>query len=214
MLKEALNLLITLDKAVYLNLANALEIGGYSLVIALVLGVPMGVLLGVNRFRGRRAMLFLVHLWLFLPLVSLGLFLAYVRTGSVPEPLVYIVWMALFIWPVFTALIADVLNRCDEAAIESAFAAGATRWQLYLTLVREYREGIFGAVTLGIARVFTEIGGFFLVLGVLHGKGFPLRPHTPLTDPVSNLAVAIGLVLFGAIIYLLIHLIQFKRVVR
>lgn len=211
MLKEAINLLIALDKPVFLNLANTLEVTGYAVILALIVGLPLGAVLGVHRFKGRKFLLFLFHLWLYLPLVGLGVFLLHSEQGVFPGPLLYILLLSLITLPLLTSLIGDVLNNRSADAVESALAVGASTWQLYTTLLNEYRSAIFGAIAVGIARIFAEVGAFYLVLSAIYSTDFPAKPQVSVTGGAGNLAVAIALFLCGGIVYVLIYLTQFRR---
>jgi|GEM_PF-2242152 len=211
MFSEALMQLLGANKLVWLNLANAIEVAGYAIIIGLVISIPLGLFLGFESFPGRRFILALVHIWLFVPAIGLGIFLYYHVWHSFLDPIGFIIWTAVLLVPLFTALIADSLIDRNPQADEDLYGLGATRWQMYFEIVRERRATVYGALAVGIARVFTEIGAFFLVLGFIYHQGFPSKPVFELPTASAHLAVAIGLFLIGGIIYIGIHLLQFRK---
>ncbi|HKJ68204.1 MAG TPA: hypothetical protein VKA68_09640 [bacterium] len=211
MLIEALQLLIQLNGAVFLNIANALEVAGYIIILALVTGLPIGMLTGVHTFRFRRLVLYLLHIWLFLPATGLGIFISYLHTDQFISPLGFIFWGALLTIPIIAGLTADVFSSDSRATRDETLALGASRWQMYATMARQKREQIYGVVTVGIARVFTEIGGFYLMISFVFKQGFPSVPVFELSNAPEHLAVAIGLFLFGVLVYSGLHIVQFKK---
>ncbi|MCF7803463.1 MAG: ABC transporter permease subunit [Candidatus Marinimicrobia bacterium] len=211
MLQEAFIQLFTGEKIVWMNLANAVEIAGYAIVIALLVSIPFGLLIGIERFPGKRLLLFLVHLWMYVPAVGLGIFLYYQSTGEFISPIGLILWSAILIIPLMTGLIADILLERDQRVDEEIYALGASKLQMYFTQMNEKRTAIYGAISGGFARIFIEIGSFYLVLSFLFGQGFPSKPVFNLSGASAHLAVALGLFLIGGIIYLGIHFLQFYR---
>ncbi len=108
-------------------------------------------------------------------------------------------------------MVANIFVADSREALENAASLGATRWQLIGTLLKEKREQIYGIITLAVARVFTEIGGFYLVVSFLYEQGFPSRPIYALTGPAEHFAVALGILFFGILVYSGLHLAQFRR---
>jgi len=208
---DALKLLFSLNKPVYLVLANAIEVTGFAIIIALIIGIPLGVLAGFNRFPLQRFVLFLLHLWLFIPMLGLGIFFFYISNSTFINPTGYIFWSALLIIPYFSSLIADVFYTVDSGAKVDAIALGANRWQLYNAFVKEKSVELWGAISVGVARIFAEVGAFFLVLGYLFNLGFPSKPVFVLEGSSAHLAVSLMLFIIGGVVYLAIHVIQFGQ---
>ncbi len=211
MLIEAIQLLFSGDPDVFMNLANALEVTGYIFVIALIIGFPLGTLVGIHEFPGKKVLQFLVHGWLFIPALSIGIFLFALETGRMIPPLGFIGWGSLLVAPVIAGVIINAFDWRDKEAVLSARALGATTWQLYSTVLQEKRESVYGALVLGFARILTEIAGFFLVVSFMFSVGFPSKPVFEIHTAEANLAVALGLLLIGLIIYSGIFVVQFRR---
>ncbi len=211
MLIKAIQLLIEFNGAVYLNIANALEVAGYIIILALLSGLPIGILTGLHHFRFRRLILYLLHIWMFLPATGLGVFIYYLHSGQFISPLGFIFWGTVLTIPIIAGLTADLFVSDTRTAVDDALALGATRRQIYATMTKQKREQIYGVVTAGIARVFTEIGGFYLIISFVFRQGFPSTPVFELADAPEHLAVALGLFLFGVLVYSGLHIAQFKK---
>jgi len=211
MIQDALQLLVQFNGTVYLNIANALEVAGYIVLLGLFIGLPLGILVGLWRFPVRRLVLYLLHVWLFLPATGLGIFLYFLQNGKFITPIGFIVWGSVLVFPIIAAMIANIFVSDSREALENAASLGATRWQLIGTLLKEKREQIYGIMTLAIARVFTEIGGFYLVVSFLYNQGFPSRPIYDLSGAAEHLAVAFGILFFGILVYTGLHFAQFRR---
>lgn len=211
MFTDAIKLLVQFDKLVYLNIANALEVAGYIVIIALVVGLPLGIITGMARFRFRRLVLYLLHLWMYVPALGIGIFLYYLQWGRFISPIGFILWGAALALPIVAGLTADVFTGGLQAAHEDALALGANRWQAYILLARQRREQLYGVITAAIARVFTEIGAFYLVISFLFRQGFPSKPVFVLTGAAPHLAVALAMFFFGIVVAAGLHFVQFKH---
>jgi ABC-type tungstate transport system substrate-binding protein len=208
---EAVQLLFTGNDLVLLNLVNALEVAGYVFVAALVIGLPLGALFGIHDFPGKRVLRLLLHIWLFIPALGIGIFFYYLEHNSMISPVGFLIWGTILMIPTISAIIADLFTWRDKNTILNVVSLGATRLQLYITLLREKREGLFGAITIGLARITTEIATFFLVLSFLYSQEFPSKPATSVPSSTGLLAVAIGIFLFSSFIYFGFHFVQFKK---
>ncbi|MBS1271758.1 MAG: hypothetical protein MAGBODY4_00890 [Candidatus Marinimicrobia bacterium] len=211
MFLDAVIQLFTADKLVWLNLANAMEVAGYAIIIALIISIPLGTLIGFESFPGRRIILALVHIWLFIPAIGIGASLYYAAHQSFMQPLGFIVWSSLLLIPLFTGLIANSLIDRNPQADEDLYGLGATRWQMHFAVIRDRSATVYGALAVGIARIFTEIAAFFLVISFIFHQGFPSKPVFDLPTASAHLAVAIGLFIIGSLVYLGIHVFQFRR---
>lgn len=211
MLIDALRLLFSGNADVFMNLANSLEVAGYIFVIALLVGFPLGAVVAIHDFRGKKLIQFLLHGWLFIPVLSLGMFIFALESGNMIHPLGLIGWGSLLAIPLISAVIVDAFDWRDRDAILNARALGASRWQLYSTVIREKREAVYGAITVGLGRIITEIAGFFLVISFMFSVGFPSKPIFEIETAEANLAVALGLLLIGIILYGGIYFAQYRE---
>jgi tungstate transport system permease protein len=170
---QAFRLLLHPDADFRSILSVTMQVALFSAAIALVVGVPIGLLLGVGRFRGRRALLAGAYGGFGLPPVLVGLVVALLlfRTGplgslgwiySVPGML-----LAQFILdlPVVVALTATAAHAVEPELLEQARAFGVSRLRLGLFTMREARHGIIVAALAAIGAGLSEVGAVVLVGG-------------------------------------------------
>jgi tungstate transport system permease protein len=125
----------------------SLRVSGTATLIAVVLGIPFGVLIGLHRFRGRAFVVALIHTGFALPPVVIGLFVFMVlsRNGPAGD------WNLLF--TLVAAVIAGfgaVISEVGAVMMVGGNIAGETR-VMTTAIVLETRRGNFRtAVMLGI----------------------------------------------------------------
>jgi len=98
--------------------------------------------------------------------------------------------LAIMILPIITAVSRDVLRAVPRAQVEGSVALGATWWQSCKEMLKYSRSGLFGAVTLGLARAAGETMAVTMVIGINTQINF--SPFAPAQTMSSLLAVNFG----------------------
>jgi tungstate transport system permease protein len=150
-----------------------LEVTGWSALIALLLGVPVGLAIGIGRFRGRRTLLALANSGFGLPPVAVGLFvlLFLLREGPLGSlNLAYtvrgmVIAQTLLDVPIVIALTASAARSVDPALLTQARALGASRLRVGAFTVREAHNGIVVAAIAAVGAGLSEVGAMVLVGG-------------------------------------------------
>ena len=118
--------------------------------------------------------------------------------------------LALMILPFVTAVMRDVFESVPPVLRESAYALGATRWEVVWNVVLPYtRTGVVGAIMLGLGRALGETMAVTFVIGNSHRLPKTLfDPGTTISaalanefteavsDTYTSALIALGLVLF------------------
>jgi tungstate transport system permease protein len=163
--------LATLDADV-LNAAMAsLVVSGTATGLAVVTGVPLGALIGLTRFRGRRLLLSFVNTGMGLPPVVVGLFVVVFlwRSGALGDLNWYctrqgmVIAQYLLAAPSVVGLTAIALQSLDPLLRTQLLSLGASRRQAAWLLVRESRLLVLGAVIAGFGAVISEVGASQMV---------------------------------------------------
>ncbi len=166
-----------------------------SSLLALVIAVPLSVGTAVfttemcpKRLRGPVS--FLTELLAAIPSVVYGLWAIFVlapliRTYVEPFLAKYFGWSGLFsgppfgigmlaagmilavmIVPIISSITREVLVSVPQSQREAALALGATRWEMIrMSVLRNARAGIVGAVILGLGRALGETMAVTMVIG-------------------------------------------------
>ena len=182
--------------------------------VALVLGLPIGLTIGLGRFRGRRALHVLANVSLALPPVLVGVV---VLIFLLPQGLfgglrieftlrgVYVAQTILAL-PYIVALSAAAIQALPPGLLAQARVLGAGRRQLSLLALREAKIGVIAAVIAALGSALSEVGAVIIVGGNIENYDKTLA--SAVVAQVSNYAdypnaVAIGLVLLALILVLI-----------
>jgi tungstate transport system permease protein len=189
------------------------QVAAIATVSASVIGLPIGVAIGLGRFRGRRPLQVLANASLALPpvLVGLVLFLILVPQGPLGSLHLTITRRAVFIaqtmlaLPYIIALSAAAIQGLPPGLLAQARALGAKRHQLWVLAVREARIGVMAGVIAALGTALSEVGAIVIVGGNVYGYDQTLASAALYEANAARYedAVAIGIVLIGLILILM-----------
>jgi tungstate transport system permease protein len=163
--------LATLDADVMNAAFASLVVSGTATALAVATGVPLGALIGLTRFPGRRLVLSLVNTGMGLPPVVVGLFVVVFiwRSGPLGDLNWYCTRQAMVLAqyllaaPTVVGLTAIALQSIDPLLRVQLLSLGASRRQAAWLLIRESRLLVFGAAIAGFGAVISEIGASLMV---------------------------------------------------
>ncbi len=149
-----------------------------SLLIAVVIGLPVGILLYVTDkglFLENKAVQnilgFVVNLIRSIPFIILLVALIPITNfivGTTIGPTAASVSLSVAAIPFFARIVETALREIDRGVIEAAIAAGATPWMIIKdVLLLEARSGIISGVTLTLISLI----GFSAMAGTVGGGG-------------------------------------------
>ena len=194
--------------------SEVLEILGVSLrvsltatVLAALASVPLGLVLALKRFPGRRVLVTVSHTLMALPTVVVGLLLYGLLSRSGPLGflgLLYTPWAMIagqfvLALPIITSLTYSAVVGVDPRVSCTALTLGARPWQAALTVLSEARFALLAAVAAGFGRVVTEVGAAIMLGGNI--KGFTRTMTTAITLETAkgefSLGITLGLILLA-----------------
>jgi tungstate transport system permease protein len=151
----------------------SLQISGAATGISLLLGLPLGTLLALGKFRGRSLLLSMVNTGMGLPPVVVGLFVAMMlwRSGPLGDleliytPTAMIAAQVVIAFPVVSGLTTAALQSLDPHLRLQLLGLGASRPQMVWMLWREARLPLLAALMAGFGSVISEIGASMMVGG-------------------------------------------------
>jgi len=193
------------DPALLEIVALSFRVTGIALVIAVVAGVPLGAVVGLTRFPGKRLVTLVLYTGMGLPPVVVGLFvyLALSRSGPLGPlgwlftPAGMIVAQTIIAFPVAAGLTQTAVEGVDRDLRLQIRALGATRWQSGWTILREARIGVTAAIVAAFGGIISEVGAVMLVGGNIDGQTRVLTTAIVLSTRQGDfaLAMALGIVL-------------------
>ncbi len=150
-----------------------IKVAVISTAAALVIGLPIGLTIGLGRFRGRRALHVLANASLALPPVIVGVF---VLLLVLPEgafgawhiaftiKAVYVAQTVLAL-PYIVALTPAAIQGLPAGLLDQARILGAGRVQLARLALREAKIGVIAAVIAALGAALSEVGAVVIVGG-------------------------------------------------
>ncbi len=168
---------MSFDPEFYRVLFLSLAVSGIAALIGAAIGIPIGVALSEFSFRGRKAALTVVHAFMGLPPVVVGLFtfLVIARSGPlgflelVYTPTAMVIVQVILATPIVAGFTHASMRGVDPRLGLQAMSLGATRFQAILVKMREARTGLVAALIAGLGRVLAEVGAVMIVGGNIRG---------------------------------------------
>ncbi|HSO17971.1 MAG TPA: ABC transporter permease [Desulfosarcina sp.] len=204
---EAIRLLFGGDGQTWSAVAATVKASSGSMAASLVLGVPLGFVLGYVDFPVKRQVRLLVDTALALPTVFIGLVVyAFVSNRG---PLGHMgllftlpgiaIGQTILALPVVIALSATAVESMDRHLRTLLIALGASRRQLLLSSLWEVRYGILAAGLTAYGRVMTEVGISMMVGGNIKWHTRTITTAIALETGKGMFAtgIALGLVLIA-----------------
>ncbi len=190
----------------------SLQVSGAALLISTLIGIPIGVLLGLNRFFGRRLMIALLYTGMGFPPVVIGLFVYLLLSRSGPlgslhlpfipalfTPGAMVLAQTIIAFPLVSGFTMAAVMGVDPHLRQQVMALGATKQQAALAVLMEARVGVVVAIIAGFGGIISEVGAVMMVGGNIEGRTRVLTTAIVLSTRQGefNLAIALGLILLG-----------------
>ena len=200
-IRQALLLIWQRDPEVLGIMWVSLQLSGLATALALLVGVPIGSLLALQRFPGRSLLVSLANAGMGLPPVVVGLFVAisFWRSGPLGgldllyTPTAVVIAQFLIALPVVTALTLAAVQQVDPNLRLQMLALGASTRQWITVVLWEAKLPMVAAVIAAFGAVISEVGAVMMVGGNLAGSTRVLTTATVLETRRGNFEVAIAL---------------------
>ena len=183
----------------------SLSVSTTAVVIGALLGVPLGAILGLRKFPGRKFLMRLTYTLMSLPPVLAGLlvYLLFARSGPMGfldilfTPSVMVIAQVLLVTPIITGLAAAAIAAKEKLSMDTARTLGASERQAAWVVIKEARTGILAGVMSGFGRAFGDVGAVMLVGGNVRYQTRVLTTSIVLETRQGNFefAIVLGLIL-------------------
>jgi len=204
-LLQAFSLLASGHAETYSSIRITLVVSASAIALCLVIGAPLGFLLGHAEFPGRRALRLLVDTLLSFPTVVIGLLVYSLlsRQGplgglgllfTLPAIVIGLVLLGL---PVVTAMTASAVENLDRRLKPTLRTLGASRRQELWATLHEARFHMALAAVAAYGRIVSEVGIAMMVGGNIKWHTRTITTAIALETGKGEFAmgVALGLVL-------------------
>ncbi|MDL2217594.1 ABC transporter permease [Christensenellaceae bacterium OttesenSCG-928-M15] len=204
-IREAISLLFGENGELRQIIGVTLQMSFTSTILSTCIGVPLGVFIGIRRFRTRRLILRFTHTLMGLPPVVAGLLVFFLlsRSGPLGEyKLLYsvtamVVAQVLLITPIAVGLSSSIVSARTPLMRETAAGIGLSTPRQLLYALYECRRQLFSVFFTGFGRAISEVGAAQLVGGNVQYKTRVMTTAIVLETNKGNfaLAVALGMIL-------------------
>ncbi|HEX3161907.1 MAG TPA: ABC transporter permease [Pseudolabrys sp.] len=210
---SALQLVLSGDPGLFAIVRLSLLMSLSAVLFAALLGVPLGALLALTRFRGREAVIVVLNALMGLPPVVAGLaiFLLLSRSGPLGSLGLLFTLQAMVIAQ--TVLVAPIIAALTRQTIEdlwveyqdelAAMNVGAAR--RVTTLIWDARFSLVTALLAGFGRAAAEVGAIIIVGGNIDGYTRTMTTAIALETSKGDLPLAIGLGMVLIVIVIMIN---------
>jgi tungstate transport system permease protein len=181
-----------------------------AVLFAALIGIPLGALVAVTRFRGREVVIVALNALMGLPPVVVGLMVYLLLSRSGPlgswgllfTPQAMIVAQAILILPIIAALARQTIEDVWTEYRDELAALDLGPMRRVLAVMWDARFSLVTALLAGFGRAAAEVGAVMIVGGNI--DGFTRTMTTAIALETSKgdlpLALALGLVLIAIVL--------------
>lgn len=203
----AVNLVLSGNADLTEIIGLSLRVSLTSVLGAVVIGMPLGALIGLVRFPGRNLLILFFNSMMGLPPVVVGLFVYMMVSKSGPmgwlnllyTPTAMILAQTFLITPIIVALtrqiIEDLYHQHAEHFLSLCVPSHLAAWEL----LREGRIPLMTTAMAGLGRAMAEVGAVIIVGGNINHLTRVMTTAIALETSKGDLALALalGIVLLG-----------------
>jgi tungstate transport system permease protein len=198
---SALQLIMTGDPALLAIVELSLAVSLCALVLATLIGMPLGAMLALVQFPGRNVLVVLLNALMGLPPVVVGLavYLLLSRSGPLGSfgllftPTAMVIAQTIIIIPIIAAPTRQTIEDLWHEYRDELTAMDVGPIGRMLTLLSDARVSLFTAVLAGFGRAAAEVGAVMIVGGNIEGFTRTMTTAVVLETSKGNLQLAMGL---------------------
>lgn len=210
-MSEGFTLLASGTLDVWSIVLTSLRVSLVAVSIALLIGIPVGLLVGTKRFVGRRIALIIFNAGMGLPPVFVGLLVAMALSRRGPFGHLSILYsqeamvlaQVIISVPVVMAVTSAAASAVPAQLRLQAQALGAQWWRVGWLTLKEARMGLLAAVAAGFGSIISEVGAVQMVGGNLEGDTRVMTTAIVMYTRMGRYgdALALAAVLMGIVIF-------------
>lgn len=206
-LKLAIVLILSGDRDVMAAVGTSLGVSLWSVLLAALVGVPVGIAIAVRPFPMKKGVLMVLNSLMAIPTVVLGLLVYGLVSRQGPfgghgllfTPKAMIIGQTLLAVPIITNYTLSAIQGADARIVPTALTLGAGPLESMIALTREVRFGIMAAVIAGFGRVISEVGVAMMLGGNIRWYTRTMTTAIALETSKGEFAfgLALGIILMG-----------------
>ena len=213
-LGTALTLLLSLDGEVLRTVWTSLFVSFAAILAAMVVAVPLGGVIALREFPGKRLTLTLLNTLMAMPTVVVGLLIygllsrqgPFGEHGLLFTPAAMMLGQIVLAVPIVAHYTVAAVAGADPRILPTALTLGAGPLRAMLQIFVEVRFGLVAAVVAGFGRIIAEVGVAMMLGGNIRGYTRTMTTAIALETSKGEFAFALALGLVLMTVALLVNL--------
>lgn len=201
----AFHMMVSLDPDLMEIIGLSIKVSLTAMIISCLIGLPLGAVVGMTRFRGRSAAIILLNALMGLPPVVVGLcvYLMLSRAGPLGwmellySPTAMIIAQTILITPIIAALSRQVIEDLHNEYAEQFRSLCVPVHRAISALLWDARYSLLTVALAGFGRAVAEVGAVIIVGGNIDHLTRVMTTAIALETSKGDLALALAL---GAIL--------------
>lgn len=221
---SAFRLIFSLDADLFEIILLSLQVTITAVIIASIIGMPIGAWLAVNRFRYRRVTIAILNALMGLPPVVVGLIVYIMLSRSGPfgvlnllfTPTAMVIAQVIIITPLIASISHQAIRDLWAEYHDLLISLNTTKWQRMLTLIKDARRSLLTASLAGFGRAIGEVGAIMIVGGNIDHLTRVLTTAIALETGKGEFAfaLALGFILIALAIFVNLAIHSISRTER
>ena len=219
-LREAARLIATGDREVIEITIRSLQTATLGTAMGAIVGLPLGVLIGMRSFKGKRIVKTIFNASVGVPTVSLGLLLYIFLSYSGPLGFLDLLYTvpgialgeAVLIIPIIVSFVASAIESKDVQLRDLVRTLGASELETSIAILREAYSGVSLAMVSSFNRAFAELGIAMMIGANIRGVTRVLTTTIALQSAMGEIGLSLALSFILIIVVLALNfLISFLQ---
>lgn len=202
---------VMLNEIVVTTLQMALS----SSILALLIGAPIGLIVAINDFRGKKIIVMLMRTLMGLPPVVIGIVVYVLFSGTGPFGslrLIYsvplmIIAQVILITPIVAGMTETSAGSISERLLDTAYGLRLNKGKILMLTLNESKFQIVAVYLFAFARAISEVGAIQIVGGNILHKTRVMTTTIALNYNTGDFTYAIALGIILLLIALAVNLI-------
>jgi tungstate transport system permease protein len=192
---------VLLDPRLWQIVVLSLAVSLSAVLLATLLGMPLGAAIAVARFPGRQPLIVALNALMGLPPVVVGLFIYLLLSRAGPlgslgllfTPPAMVIAQTVLVFPIIAALTRQSVEDAWREYEEQLRSLGVEGFAAARTVLWDIRFSLVTAVLAGLGRASAEVGAVMIVGGNIDGVTRVMTTTIALETSKGDLPLALGL---------------------
>ncbi|MBM3707915.1 MAG: ABC transporter permease subunit [Actinobacteria bacterium] len=214
-IKQAFILLFSGNREIYEIVLLTIRVSGTAVIISMVIGIPVGLAVGLNDFKGKRFVVSIINTGMGLPPVAAGLVVSVFLWRSGPlgilrlmyTPTAMVIAQVMIASPIIAGVTLAAVQQINPKLKLQALSLGASNQQVLWIMIKEAKLPALAAIMAGFGGIISEVGAVMMVGGNIKGQTRVLTTATVQMVRMGQLEMAIAIVIILLILAFAVNII-------